>query len=135
MNQVFEQVMQDSSIRKAFGERVKQLRKAKGWTQKELGNKIGVTYAQLNKYEGGTNAPPLDKLQALASALETTIDYLVSGNLAEDMPIHNTRLIQRFQELESFTPEDQETVIKLIDAMIIKHRVEGAVELGRNATR
>ena len=133
MNQVFEQIMQDSSIRKAFGERVKQLRKDKGWTQKQLGNKIGVTYAQLNKYEGGTNAPPLDKLHALASALETTIDYLVTGNLAEHMPIHNTRLIQRFQELESFNTEDQETVIKLIDAMIVKRRVEGAVKVEQTA--
>lgn len=129
MNPMFEQIMQDSSIRKAFGERVKQLRKDKGWTQKELGNKIGVTYAQLNKYEGGTNAPPLDKLQTLASALETSIDYLVTGNLAEGMPIHNTRLIQRFQELEGFNPDDQETVIKLIDALIVKRRVEGAVKV------
>ena len=129
MNPIFEQVMQDSSIRKAFGERVKQLRKDKGWTQKELGKMIGVTYAQLNKYEGGTNAPPIDKLHSLASALETTIDYLVTGNLIEHMPIHNTRLIQRFQELESFTPDDQETVIKLIDAMIVKRRVEGAVSV------
>ena len=128
MNPMFEQIMQDSSIRKAFGERVKQLRKDKGWTQKALGNKIGVTYAQLNKYEGGSNAPPLDKLQMLASALETSIDYLVTGNLAEGMPIHNTRLIQRFQELENFNPDDQETVIKLIDAMIVKRRVEGVVK-------
>jgi transcriptional regulator with XRE-family HTH domain len=133
MNRVLEQIMQDSSIRKAFGERVKQLRKDKGWTQKELGNKIGVTYAQLNKYEGGTNAPPLDKLHMLASALETTIDFLVTGNLAEHMPIYNTRLIQRFQELEAFTPEDQETVIKLIDAMIVKRRVEGAVQVEQGA--
>jgi hypothetical protein len=29
MNQAFEQIMQDSSIRKVFGERVKQLRKEK----------------------------------------------------------------------------------------------------------
>ena len=127
MNLMCEQIMQDSSIRKAFGERVKQLRKEKGWTQKELGNKIGVTYAQLNKYEGGTNAPPLDKLQALASALETSIDYLVTGDLTEDMPIHNTRLIQRFQELESFNSDDQEMVIKLIDAMIAKQRIASAL--------
>ena len=129
MNPIFEQVMQDSSIRKAFGERVKQLRKDKGWTQKELGKMIGVTYAQLNKYEGGTNAPPLDKLHSLASALETSIDYLVTGHLTEHMPLHNTRLIQRFQELEGFAPDDQETVIKLIDAMIVKRRVEGAVSV------
>ena len=133
MNQIVEQIMQDSSMRQAFGARVKELRKDKGWTQKELGNKIGVTYAQLNKYEGGTNAPPLDKLILLASALETTADHLITGNLSENLPIHNTRLIQRFQELEGFSQEDQEMVIKLIDAMIVKRRVEGAVIVEQSA--
>ena len=133
MNYTVEQIMQDSSIREAFGVRIKQLRKDKGWTQKQLGNKIGVTHAQLNKYEGGTNAPPLDKLILLASALETTADYLITGNLSNNLPIHNTRLIQRFQELENFGPDDQETVIKLIDAMIVKRRVEGAITLDKRA--
>ena len=126
MNQAVEQIMQDSTIREAFGEHIKQLRKEKGWTQKELGNKTGASFARLNKYEDGTNAPPLDKLQTLASAPETSIDYLVTG-LTEGMPIHNTRLIQRFQELEHFKPDDQETVIKLIDAMIAKQRMASAL--------
>lgn len=129
MNQVVERIMQHSAIRKAFGERVKQLRKQKGWTQKVLGNMIGVTYTQLNKYEGGTNAPPLDKLNALASALGASIDYLITGNVNDDMPIHNMHLIQRLQELESFNTDDQETVIKLIDAMIVKRRVENVASI------
>ncbi len=41
--------MQDVSIRKALGKRIKQLRKDKGWIQKELANQIGTSYAQLNK--------------------------------------------------------------------------------------
>jgi transcriptional regulator with XRE-family HTH domain len=133
MNLTVEQIMQDSSIRKAFGARLKQLRKDKNWTQKELGNKIGVTYTQLNKYEGGTNSPPLDKLVILASVLETTADYLITGNLIENIPIHNIRLIQRFQELEDFNTDDQEMVIKLIDAMIVKKRVESAVDVEQRA--
>jgi hypothetical protein len=36
-------------------------------------------------------------------------------------------LIERLQELESFDSDDQEAIIKLIDAMIVKRRVEGAV--------
>ncbi len=44
------------------------------------------------------------------------------------IPLHNTRLIERFQELEAFNNEDQETVVKLIDAMIAKQRVENAMK-------
>lgn len=36
------------------GEKIKRLRKERGWTQEELGNKIGVQKAAINKYEIGT---------------------------------------------------------------------------------
>ncbi len=72
----------------------------------------------------------MDKLIGLASALEVSLDYLIIGEQSESVPLHNMRLIQRFQELEGFDSDDQETVIKLIDAMIVKRRVEGAVHVG-----
>jgi hypothetical protein len=37
------------------------------------------------------------------------------------------RLLERFRALEDFEAEDQEAVIKLIDAMIVKNEVEGAI--------
>ncbi len=50
--------MQDDDIRKAFSRCLKELRKQKGWTQKELANQIGIRFAQLNKYECGMHIPP-----------------------------------------------------------------------------
>lgn len=127
MKRLLNTMMQDSTLRKAFAKRIKDLRKRKSWPQKELANRIGSSYQQLNKYECGLHTPPLDKLLLLAEALETTVDYLITGNPAENMPLHNTRLLQRFQELEAFDSNDQETVINVIDAIIAKRRVEGAI--------
>ena len=135
MSQLLHAIMQDTEIRKAFGDRVKQLRKNKGWSQKELGNRIGVSYQQLNKYEGGINTPPMDKLMALAVELETSIDYLVTGELPEQAPLPNVRLMAKFRELATFDPDDQETVIKVIDAVIVKHRVEHAVQVNAPAKK
>lgn len=120
--------MQDEKTRKAVGTRVKALRKQNKWTQKELANKIGIRFPQLNKYEGGSHAPPLDKLVQLAEALNTTVDFLLTGNRSEERPLHNLRLLDRFRSLEDFPTDDQETVIKLIDAMIVKQKVEGALK-------
>lgn len=59
----------------------------------------------------------------------------VTGNRSEDRPLHNIRLMERFKKLEKFVADDRETVIKLIDAMIVKQRVEGAVKpLDNNQT-
>lgn len=120
--------MKDSEILKAFGVRVKTLRKQKGWTQKELAEKISVRFPQLNKYECGLHAPPFDKLVMLAEALDTTVDYLLTGDLTETRPLHNLRLLERFKALEGFRNDAQEAIITLIDALIVKQRVEGALK-------
>ena len=120
-------IMQDEDIRKAFGMRLKELRKQKGWTQKELANQIDIRFAQLNKYECGMHIPPIEKLVQLGDVLGVTLDYLIMGNRDQIQTLHNMRLIERLQELEGFDSGDQEAIITMIDAMIVKRRVEGAV--------
>ena len=41
--------------------------------------------------------------------------------------MHNTRLIKRFRELEQFDADDQENVNKVLDAMIMKNKIQGAM--------
>lgn len=116
--------LHDEAIRKAFGSRVKELRKRKAWMQKQLADKIGVTPPQLNKYEAGVNAPAMEKLVQLADALDTTVDYLLTGDPADTKPLHNLRLLERFKALQDFESNDREVVITLIDAMIAKRQIE-----------
>ena len=111
---------------KALGGRLKQLRKQKRWTQKELAGKVDIRFQQLNKYESGLNIPPAEMLVKLADALGTSVDYLLTGNPVEDSPLANSRLFHRFKMLEDMNPSDREAIITLIDAMIAKHKVEGA---------
>ena len=121
-------IMNNDDIRKAFGARLKSLRKKKKLTQKELAEKINVRFPQLNKYECGLHAPPLITLVYMAEALDTTVDYLLTGNREDARPLHNMRLLERFKALEDFEQSDREAVLKLIDAMIIKQKVEGALQ-------
>ncbi len=116
--------MQNEDFRKAFGARLKELRKQKRWSQKELAAKVDIRFQQLNKYESGLNLPPAEMLIKLADALATTVDYLLTGNPAEEMPLGNARLFRRFQAVERFDREDQEAVIRLIDGMIAKHKMQ-----------
>jgi transcriptional regulator with XRE-family HTH domain len=127
-------LMQDRELRKAFGVRVKSLRKQRKWTQKELASKLGVRFTQLNKYECGLHVPPAEKLVEMAEVLDCTVDYLLTGNGSDHKPLHNTRLLERFRAVERFQQGDQEAIITVIDAMIVKHRVEGALEpVGKRA--
>ncbi|MCT8349991.1 MULTISPECIES: helix-turn-helix domain-containing protein [Photorhabdus] len=120
-------IMQNAELRKEFGVRLKALRKQKGWPQKELAGKVEIRFQQLNKYESGLNIPPAEMMVKLADVLGVTVDYLLTGNPVEDSPLANSRLFRRFQVLERLAQEDQETVIKIIDAMIAKQRMESAL--------
>lgn len=51
-------------------------RKAKGLTQKELGEKIGVKHNTVSGYESGTNEPEQNILFKIAAALEISINDL-----------------------------------------------------------
>jgi transcriptional regulator with XRE-family HTH domain len=128
MIEVIPDIMIDNDMRKGLGQRIKQLRKQHKWTQKELAAKIDVRFPQLNKYECGLHAPPVEKLVKIAEVFDTTVDYLLTGNRSEQRPLHNLRLLERFRALEAFDAEDQEALIKLIDAMIVKNKVEGAIK-------
>jgi len=120
-------VMQADVLRKAFGSRLKGLRKQKNWSQKELAALVDVRFQQLNKYESGLNIPPAEMLVKLADALGVTVDFLLTGNPVEDSPLANSRLFRRFQALEAMASDDQETVIKVIDAMVAKQRMSSAL--------
>jgi transcriptional regulator with XRE-family HTH domain len=120
-------VMNDEVLRKAFGARLKTLRKQKNWAQKELAAQVDVRFQQLNKYESGLNIPPAEMLVKLADALGVSVDFLLTGNLVEDSPLASSRLFRRFQVLEAMDGDDQETVIKVIDAMVAKQRIASAL--------
>lgn len=62
----------------SIGSRIKDVRKSRGITQEELGAKIGVTKATINKYETGIVVNlkrPI--VECIASALDVSPSYLM----------------------------------------------------------
>lgn len=62
-----------------FSKRLKELRKEKELTQKELAEKLGVGRTTISEYESGKIVPRQDGLVKLAEILDVTVDYL-TGN-------------------------------------------------------
>ncbi|WP_421931825.1 helix-turn-helix domain-containing protein [Phenylobacterium sp.] len=65
------------------GTRVRLLRQARKLSQGALGDAIGVTFQQVQKYERATNRISISMLARMARALDTTIPELV-GESADD---------------------------------------------------
>lgn len=56
--------------------RVRELRKARGWTLETLSEKSGVSTSQISNIERGQKGWSVDSLFAIATALDTTVDKL-----------------------------------------------------------
>ena len=70
---------------KKIGATIAMLRTSKNMTQADLGDRIGVTFQAVSKWERGETMPDISILPTLADVFETTIDYILRcGEVAED---------------------------------------------------
>ena len=55
-----------------FPKRLKKIRKSKGWTQKQLAEKSGISNFLISRYEKGVHFPNIVTLEWLCKALEVS---------------------------------------------------------------
>lgn len=107
------------------GDRIKELRTSKSYTQSDLAKLVGLTYIQVGRYEKGKSNPSSDVLQKLASALDTTTDFLMNGGTEQvEAQLTDKELLRQFQEVEKLEPEDKHLVKTFIDAFITKRQIQ-----------
>ena len=104
------------------GERIKQLRKKSELTQQQLADKVGITYIQIGRYETGTSNASSDILQKVATASNTTADFLMSGGNAQQLT--DKELLQQFKEVEQLPTDDKHLIKTFIDAFLTKRKVQ-----------
>lgn len=84
------------------GNRLRSRRLVLGLSQEKLGERLGITFQQIQKYEKGTNRVSASKLQAAASVLNVPIGYffedhepMVPDGLAREVDEIGTFLLSR----------------------------------------
>ena len=66
-------------IDKHVGGRVRMQRMALGMSQEKLGDAIGLTFQQVQKYEKGANRISASRLQQIAHVLGVPVTYFFDG--------------------------------------------------------
>lgn len=75
-------------IRKEIGERVRNLRVKRGWTDEVLGQMIGLSGSSLNHKERGVRDFTWDEMIRLSDVFNVTVDELVRGMKPENLAAH-----------------------------------------------
>jgi transcriptional regulator with XRE-family HTH domain len=111
-----------------FGEKVRKLRKERGWSQDELGRQVGIHGRHVGKYEIGRAMPNADTVVKIADVLGVSIDYLLRDELEEgSVPgaaLRDRELLRHFEAVERMGEDDRRVVTSLIDAYVKKHQIE-----------
>ena len=86
------------------GNLISKLREEKGFSQSELGSKLGVTNKAVSRWENGRGYPDTSILLKLAEVLEITVDELLKGELSVSKPKHevinkNIKDIKKYEEI------------------------------------
>ena len=63
-----------------IGTRIRQVRKAKGWSQDRLAKKCGISLEFMGHIERGTRKMSINTFVSLCRELETGADVLIWGN-------------------------------------------------------
>ncbi len=66
-----------------IGDRIAELMKKSNYTQKELASLVGVTEAAMSRYLRNEREPRIEVIANMATALNTTSDYLIKGKEEE----------------------------------------------------
>lgn len=100
-----------------IGKQVKQIRKIKGVSQKELASRLGIAPNTLYRYERGDIAISLDMINKIAAALGVTISELYLGYSSVLVPTNNGTLI-------NFKTADRQELLKYFEQLNEKGKEE-----------
>lgn len=100
-----------------FANRIKELRKNKGYTQKELARLLNIGQTTVANYEQGTRVPDMEKLNNIADLFEVTLDYLLG----------------RSEEMAHFkkTTKSNSIDLKIADKVYLDYLLQGDSENAR----
>lgn len=92
------------------GKRIAELRKKKKLTQEGLAEVIGMSHKIINSIEKGKKGTSIDTLVLIAEALDTSMDYIVTGKIDE-----NSELSRIFQGLSN---DKKELALRIFKGII-----------------
>jgi transcriptional regulator with XRE-family HTH domain len=103
-----------------IGKRLSRFRKERGYTQKELAKKIGITHNLVSDYETGRLMPNGEMVVRLAIVLNVTSDEILGLKPGRRQVGKNPslKIVRRLDRIASMPPARQKAFLQTIDALL-----------------
>ncbi len=108
----------DSAFFKVFGRRIADLRKARGLTQSEMGDILGLDQTAIASYEVGRRRVPLSMLSPLAAALRISVAELIEDDAPNGKPGPTPKLQRQIDQVSQLPKAKQRFVSEMLDTVL-----------------
>jgi transcriptional regulator with XRE-family HTH domain len=108
------------ATKEEIGRRLRAIRDARGVTQVELAELLGIDQSNVSSIERGVRGLTVHQAVKLAKALKVTTDEILmpaNGKL-EAKSLKSVRLARRVQRIEALPESKQRAVLKVLDALL-----------------
>ena len=95
---------------KIIGQRIKEERRKRGWSQERLSEEIDVTTVYISRVERGTSQINLKRLAQISRVLETSVEYLIGGSITKAPNYLDKEL---YETLINCTPAKQRLIYNI----------------------
>ena len=102
-----------------IGENIRITRKARGMTQKQLGDLCGMADSAIRRYELGNGRPKMETIQRIAKALEVDPFSLMDWDMASDAVIDrlNNRAKYLLAAFDQLNEEGQSKALERVEEL------------------
>jgi transcriptional regulator with XRE-family HTH domain len=111
----------------SFGERLARLRKAAGYSLRELADEVGISHRMLVYYEKHAEHPPTHLMPQLAKVLKVSTDQLLGVEKVKgNGRTKDTKLWRRFSQVEKLPPPKRKQIVQILDAFLGSEKAKKA---------
>lgn len=108
----------DTTFFKTFGQRITDMRKARGLTQAQLGEMLGLDQTAVASYEIGRRRVPLSLLAPLAGALGVSVAELLEDEKAPGKRGPAPKLQRQLEQVTRLPQAKQKFVSEFLDTVL-----------------
>lgn len=103
----------------SLGQRIARIRKARGFTQNELADRVGIIQVLVSDYERDKLRLSAEMAVRFASALEVTADELLGiAELKGKGKKLSRKILRRLEQIDALRPHQQAILLKTIDTFL-----------------
>jgi DNA phosphorothioation-dependent restriction protein DptG len=107
-----------------FSATLARIRKQRGLSQRQLAEMTGTSYRMICHYETKASAVPMNKLKALAEALNVRIADLFDEDEVLQLETMDVRLFKKMQEIQTLSEADRKELNQHINSLLEKSRLK-----------